>query len=56
MLVSFKQSKQSIGLLMMQNLNNDQRQPHPNEKYQMGDEVDITVLDVTETGFILTVP
>lgn len=32
LLVSFKQSKQSIGLLMMQNLNNDQV-PCPNGKY-----------------------
>lgn len=32
LLVSFKQSKQSIGILMMQNLNNDQV-PCPNGKY-----------------------
>lgn len=43
LLVSFKQSKTSIGLLMMQNLNGDQV-PNPNEKYQVGDEIDVKVV------------
>jgi predicted RNA-binding protein with RPS1 domain len=55
LLVSFKQSKSSIGLLMLQNLNNDQV-PNPNEKYQIGDEVDVSVVSITESGFILIVP
>ncbi len=40
---------------MIQSLNNDQV-PHPNSKYNMGDEVDIRVISVAENGFILTVP
>lgn len=55
LLVSFKQSKTSIGLLMMQSLNNDQV-PHPNEKFQIGDEIDVNVISITDNGFILTVP
>ena len=55
LLVSFKQSKQSIGLLMMQNLNNDQV-PCPNGKYQTGDELEVKVTSITEDGFILTIP
>lgn len=55
LLVSFKQSKSSIGLLMMQSLNGDQV-PNPNEKYQVGDEVEVKVISVTENGFVLTVP
>jgi len=55
LLVSFKQNKQRIGVLMIQSLNNDQV-PHPNSKYNMGDEVDIRVISVAENGFILTVP
>lgn len=55
LLVSFKQNKQRIGVLMLQSLNNDQV-PHPNAKYNMGDEVDVKVISVAENGFILTVP
>lgn len=40
---------------MMQSLNNDQV-PHPNAKYNMGDEVDVKVISVADNGFILTVP
>lgn len=55
LLVSFKQSKQTIGVLMMQGLNNDQV-PHPNSKYNMGDEIEVKVVSIAENGFILTVP
>ena len=55
LLVSFKQSKNFIGMLMTQNLNDDQR-PNPNEKYQIGDEIDVRVYQITESGFVLTVP
>lgn len=55
MLVSFKQNKQRIGVLMMQSLNNDQV-PHPNAKFNMGDEIDVKVISVADNGFILTVP
>lgn len=40
---------------MMQTLNNDQV-PHPNAKYNMGDEIDVKVISVADNGFILTVP
>lgn len=30
--------------------------PSANEKYQMGEEVDVTVVDFNDTGFILTIP
>lgn len=55
LLVSFKQNKQRIGVLMLQSLNNDQV-PHPNAKYNMGDEIDVKVISVADNGFILTVP
>lgn len=55
LLVSFKQNKQSIGVLMLQGLNDDQV-PHPNSKYHMGDEVDVKVVSIAENGFILSVP
>ena len=40
---------------MMQGINND-TVPSPNEKYQIGDEVDVKVTQITESGFVLTVP
>lgn len=40
---------------MTQKLNND-KVPNPNEKYSMGDEVEVTVLEITESGFVLTLP
>jgi ribosomal protein S1 len=40
---------------MMQSLNNDQV-PHPNAKYNMGDEIDVKVISVADNGFILTIP
>jgi hypothetical protein len=40
---------------MLQNLNNDQV-PHPNSKYNMGDELDVKVLTIADNGFVLTVP
>lgn len=55
LLVSFKQNKQRIGVLMMQSLNNDQV-PHPNAKYNMGDEIDVKVISVADNGFVLTIP
>lgn len=39
----------------MQNLNGDQV-PNPNEKYQVGDEIDVKVISIAENGFVLTVP
>ena len=40
---------------MLQSLNNDQV-PHPNAKYNMGDDIDVKVISVADNGFILTVP
>lgn len=40
---------------MMQNFNNDQV-PNPNDKYQMGDEVDVKVVSIGDNGFILAIP
>jgi ribosomal protein S1 len=55
LLVSFKQSKTCIGLLMMQSFNDDHL-PSPNEKHQIGDEIEVRVIQNTETGYVLTVP
>jgi protein involved in polysaccharide export with SLBB domain len=40
---------------MMQNLNNDQR-PNPNEALNMGDELEVRVLEQAENGYYLTLP
>lgn len=40
---------------MMQTFNNDHAQ-NPNEKLQIGDEVDFQVLKTTDSGIVITVP
>ncbi len=40
---------------MLQSLNGDQT-PNPNEKYQVGEEIDVKVHQIIEGGFILTTP
>jgi ribosomal protein S1 len=40
---------------MLQSLNGDQT-PNPNEKYQVGEEIDVKVHQLIEGGFILTTP
>lgn len=41
---------------MMQSLNNDQV-PNPNEKYQIGDEIEVKVHSIpSDNGLILTYP
>ena len=40
---------------MTQPLNND-LVPNPNEKYVFGDEIEVQVIDITETGNVLTIP
>jgi predicted RNA-binding protein with RPS1 domain len=54
-LVSFKQNRQAIGLIMMQNLNNDQV-PNPNAALNMGDELEVKVLEQADNGYFLAVP
>ena len=40
--------------MTLNTFNNDK--PLANEKYQMGEEVDVTVVDFNDSGFILTIP
>lgn len=41
---------------MTQPLNND-KDSNPNEKYQMGDEIEVKIIEAeTDRGFVLTVP
>lgn len=40
---------------MCQSFNNDESE-NPNEKYSIGDEIDVHVLEETDSGFYLNVP
>jgi ribosomal protein S1 len=40
---------------MCQSFNNDHSE-NPNEKYQIGDELDVQVVEISETGFYLNTP
>lgn len=55
LLISFKQSKGQIGILQMQSFNGDDSS-NPNDKLQVGDEVDVRVIGLNENSFILTTP
>lgn len=55
LIVSYKSNPNQFGLVMCQSFNSDESE-NPNEKYSIGDEIDVQVIEETESGFILNVP
>ena len=55
LIISYKSNPSQFGLVMCQSFNNDESE-NPNEKYSIGDEIDVHVLEETDSGFYLNVP